>query len=612
MKSFLSKSILGLLVLGGSAASAAAKLGYVPGEVLVRYKKAMSISAVSDRLQQDGLVYLNKLKKPKSQKNNQVIRARLSKNESVTQAVKRLSQNENVESVQPNFKYKTLAGTFPNDTHFAKQWALQNTAQNVIDYSIAGPSFPSAEGIPAISGKDMNLTIAWDTVKNCDQVTVAVIDSGIKYDHEDLAANMWDDPTMTVPNHGYDTFNGDNDPMDDNGHGTHVAGTIGAVGNNAKGTTGVCWTVKLMAIKAMDAAGAGTTATITEAIDWAFDNNANVINLSLGGDNADPLLLAAIQNVKAKEIVVVSAAGNDGTNNSTTAKYPCNYRDTNTICVAATGQDNRLGSFSNFSTTYVDVGAPGINIISPWPLTRQTTHVDLDITTWTAASATGSVWGSQIVNFSTPQESLTVPAPWDNSTPYLIDSDTKVHQEFDFSNGKKIWLQRAMLSNLNSGDLVKTVAKGSLGSPFASGTVIETVTNADNTGSSSYFDIFDISATCAESDCAVGFQFTSNHETVHSGVVIHSMDLISFETGTAGYNMIRGTSMATPHVAGLAALLRTRNPDYKAADIVNSIKNGGTNNTFLAAKTTSGKSVSATGSLAYILAPTGVTAVQAP
>ena len=609
MKSFLSKSILGLLVLGGSVASAAEDLGYVPGEVLIRYKKAMSISVASDRLQKDGLQFLNKLKRPKNQKkDSQVIRARLSKNESVTQALKRLSKNENVESVQPNFKYKTLAGTVPNDTHFGKQWAMQNTAQNVINYDIAGPNFPSVEGIPAISGKDMNLTLAWDTVKNCDQVTVAVVDSGIKYDHEDLAANMWDDPTMTVPNHGYDTVNNDNNPIDDNGHGTHVAGIIGAVGNNAKGTAGVCWTVKLMAVKVMNAAGNGTTSTIAEGIDWAADNGAHVINLSVGGTTADPLLLAAIQHARDEDIVVVSAAGNDGTNNSSTAKYPCNYRDINTICVAATGQDNRLASFSNFSTTYVDVAAPGINILSAWHLTRDEDEPDMDSTTWNP-TVVGSGWGTQTYD---TKGALTVPAPWTGNSPYLIDSNSTVYKDFDFSNGKKVWLIRSLVSNLNSGDSLKAVVKTGVGSPFAGGNTLETFTSADNTGLDSDFNIFDVSAECAENDCAVGFSFMSDHETVSSGVVVHSMKMISFETGTAGYNMTRGTSMAAPHVSGLAALLRTRNPNYTAADVVAAIKNGGINNTFLATKTTTGKSVSATGALAYIRPPTGVTAVQAP
>ncbi|MNL47812.1 Aqualysin-1 precursor [compost metagenome] len=123
-------------------------------------------------------------------------------------------------------------------------------------------------------------------------------------------------------------------------------------------------------------------------------------------------------------------------------------------------------------------------------------------------------------------------------------------------------------------------------------------------------NIFDVSTTCAGGNCTVGYQFQSDATGDHTGVVIHDMKVVGFKTGTTGYNMIAGTSMATPHVAGLAALVLTRNPDYLAADVVEAIKNGGTSNTFLTGKTTTGKSVSATGALSYIRAPTGVTAIQ--
>jgi thermitase len=610
MKSFLNKTAFCFFIVSCSVASAAENLEYVPGELLIRYKKTLGIAAVSSRLQKEGLKFLKTLEKPKNQKDYELIHARIVGTETVEEAIGRLSLDPTVESVQPNFKYKTLA-TIPNDTYFDMQWALKNTAQDVVDYDVAGPTFPSSEGLPAVSGKDMNLPMAWDTITNCNSVTVAVVDSGVKYDHEDLAANMWDGSAGGFPNHGYDTFNTDNNPMDDNGHGTHVAGTIGAVGNNAKGTTGVCWAVKLMAIKVMNSVGFGTTVTIAAGINWAVAHDAHVINLSLGGGSSDAALLASIQNARDSDVVVVSAAGNDGTNNSSAPQYPCNHREVNTICVAATAQNNRLASFSNFSTTYVDVGAPGINILSPYLLSRTITDVTFT-TGWTAGPTVKSVWAPQTVGGN---DAITVPATWNGGgTLYEDGSDARLSQDFNFSGDTKVWFQREMLNNLAFGDSVKTYVKNGITDPFAGGTTLNSVTYLDNTGTTSYADIFDVSPECATDDCTIGFHFVSDTpatgHTISTGAVINSMKLISFAPGTAGYNMSRGTSMAAPHVSGVAALVRARNPNYTAADVVNAIKAGGTVNAYLTLKTTSGNSVSATGALSYIRSPTGVTAVQ--
>ncbi len=116
---------------------------------------------------------------------------------------------------------------------------------------------------------------------------VAVIDTGVNYNHEDLADNMWDGSASGYNYHGYDFVNSDYDPMDFNGHGTHVAGIIGAVGNNGKGVTGVCWNVKIMAVRVLNAVGEGTTANIVSGINFAVSRGAKVINMSLGGNLSD-------------------------------------------------------------------------------------------------------------------------------------------------------------------------------------------------------------------------------------------------------------------------------------------------------------------------------------
>src|SRR6266705_2422094 len=174
-------------------------------------------------------------------------------------------------TVQPNYIYHAAA--VPNDTQYAQLWAFKNTGQ-----TITTGTYSPTNGT---TGDDMNIEPAWGHITDCSSVVVAVVDSGVNYTQEDLAANMWNGG-FNFPNHGFDYVDSDNDPMDLNGHGTHVAGIIGAVGNNAKGTTGVCWTASIMAVRVLDATGSGSDVTIIQGIDFAITNSAKVINMSLG------------------------------------------------------------------------------------------------------------------------------------------------------------------------------------------------------------------------------------------------------------------------------------------------------------------------------------------
>jgi subtilisin family serine protease len=174
------------------------------------------------------------------------------------------------------------------------------------------------------------------------------------------------------PNHGYDFIGDDDDPMDLFGHGTHVAGIIGAVGDNGTGTTGVCQRASIMALRVLDAEGNGTTTTAIEGIGFAVANGARVINMSLVGSGGfDPALSNAITNAQNGDVVVVVAAGNAdnvGHDNDLAgnATYPCNLTQPNLVCVAALDQNYALADFSNWGATSVDVGAPGTNILSTW------------------------------------------------------------------------------------------------------------------------------------------------------------------------------------------------------------------------------------------------------
>ncbi|MBO9540630.1 S8 family serine peptidase [bacterium] len=190
---------------------------------------------------------------------------------------------------------------------------------------------------------------AWDTTTGDEAVTVAVVDTGVDYNHEDLAGKVIKGP---------DFGNNDNDPMDDQGHGTHVAGTIAGIGNNGKGVVGVAYKTKILAIKVLGSDGSGSTSAIAQGILKAQEMGARVINLSLGGPQEASVLKDALDKVTAKGVLCVVASGND---NKSTPNYPAAYP--NALSVGATDQSDKRTVFSNYASS-VDIAAPGLDILS--------------------------------------------------------------------------------------------------------------------------------------------------------------------------------------------------------------------------------------------------------
>jgi subtilisin family serine protease/subtilisin-like proprotein convertase family protein len=278
--------------------------------------------------------------------------------------------NPNVLYAEPD--YRVQLQSVPDDPMFSTQWEMDNQAQ---------------EG--GVLDADIDAAEAWDKTTGSHNVVVAVIDTGVDYTHPDLAANMWVNPGEIAGDgidndhngyvddiHGYDFANKDGDPMDDHFHGTHVAGTIGAVGNNGIGVAGVSWSVQIMALKFLDASGGGFTSDAIAAVNYAVANGATVANASWGGGSSSKALKDALDHARdfgdeGKGMIFVAAAGNDGSNNDTTPFYPANYNDDNIVSVAATDHNDQLASFSNYGKTTVDIAAPGVNILSTFP-TQQT------------------------------------------------------------------------------------------------------------------------------------------------------------------------------------------------------------------------------------------------
>ncbi len=218
---------------------------------------------------------------------------------------------------------------------------------------------------------------AWDINTGSKAVLVGVIDTGIDYNHEDLAANVWTNPGEIPANgidddgngfiddvHGWDAANGDGDPMDDHGHGTHCSGTIGGVGNNGIAIAGVNWNVSIIGLKFLDAGGSGATSDAVTCVNYATKMNADITSNSWGGGGYDQSLYDAIA---ANGKIFSAAAGNSGTDNDVTPNYPSNYDLDNIIAVAATDSNDDLAYFSCYGLTSVDLAAPGVGIYSSLP-----------------------------------------------------------------------------------------------------------------------------------------------------------------------------------------------------------------------------------------------------
>lgn len=313
---------------------------FVPGEVIVgftassdpaqRIRARRALSAELDR----------RLLLPRMQL------LELEPGDSVREAAEALERQPGVRYAEPNFVVRAAA--VPDDPGFAQLWGLHNASQAVL-------------GKSGTTDADIDAPQAWDVEigeGGASGPVVAVVDSGVTADHEDLAANVVA---------GYDFVDDDDDPTDLNGHGTHVAGTIGAEGSNQIGVVGVNWAVRLMPLRVLDADGVGEFADVVDAFAYADQNGADVVNASIGGAPGEEMVSSLTDAVNAAdETLFVAAAGNSGSNNDIRAEYPCNIDASNLVCVAATDQDDGLADFSNFGPNSVDLAAPGVNILSTY------------------------------------------------------------------------------------------------------------------------------------------------------------------------------------------------------------------------------------------------------
>ena len=359
--------VLALLASVALAGESRAQAGSESGEVLVRFAPGTDSAERAGARHEAGADFEEKL--PLS--GLQVVDPRPGR--SAGSVVRLLERSEDVLYAEPNVAREAFV--MPNDQFGNLLWGMRNTGQTV-------------NGVAGTVDADIAATEAWDVTTGDATVTVGILDTGVDYAHSDLAQNIWanpgesgagqtngldDDSNGFVDDwHGWDwaATPDDNDPADEHWHGTHVAGTVGARGDDGSGVAGVAWHVSLAPLRVLDASGSGQVDDLIKAYGYARQQGLRIVNGSLGGapdSQAEEEALAA-----ASDTLFVFAAGNGGTDhvgddNDTAGTYPCGYDLPNVICVAATDNRDRLASFSNYGRTSVDLAAPGVGIASSTP-----------------------------------------------------------------------------------------------------------------------------------------------------------------------------------------------------------------------------------------------------
>ena len=320
-----------------------ARAEYIPGEILIKFKPAITRSitsqATAGKMAEEGRARIGRvfvradLDTPEIKrilKGTGVFHLKLRPGSDINEAIKKLKRDADIEYAEPNYRVKAFT-IRPDDPYFDLQWGLTKIRADSV----------------------------WDVVRGdtINTVVVAVIDTGVDTDHPDLVGNL------IFP--GKDIYNNDSDPNDGNGHGTHVAGIIAAVTNNALGIAGVSWYAKILPVKVLndDSEPSGGFAEVIAGIEWAADNGARILNLSLGSTGYSALLQLAVDYARDSNCVVIAAAGNDDVSQE---NYPaaCN----GVIAVGATDELDNKASFSYYGN-WIDVCAPGVSIYSTFPNT---------------------------------------------------------------------------------------------------------------------------------------------------------------------------------------------------------------------------------------------------
>ena len=483
--------------------------------------------------------------------------------------IKALQADPDVELVEPNY-LRYVSVVTPNDTSFPSQWSLQNTGQNA-----------------GTSGADVRFLQAWAMARRTtSEVVVAVVDTGMDITHPDLAANVWTNPAEIPGNlidddnngyvddvHGYDVLNNTASVVDSGSHGTHVAGTIAAVGRNSLGVIGLQYRAKVVPVKVSSDGSNIPTSAVISAFNYVLKlkqagANLVAINASFASSTNSNSEVAAITALRDAGIVLCAAAGNDAFNNDSTPSYPASYTTSNIISVASIDNKNLISSFSNYGATSVDIGAPGSDILSTRPL--------VDVTT-TAAVALNSVnYVTAPLTFS----GITGPAGLTKSI-------------YNCGYGYPADFPPAVRGN------IALIQRGS--STATSFTFASKVTNAMKAGAVAAVIYDNTAGTATGSPWTLGTSgawIPALRITQASGTSILANALPASTTLTVNrdpslaYQSLSGTSMATPHVTAAVAFAAMNFPTETMSQRIARILGHVTPLPALAGKTTTGGSLS--------------------
>jgi subtilisin family serine protease len=592
-------------VTGEARAADSIDGSHAPGELIVKFEPGVSAAARADAVaDQDA-----RLKRSALAPRTALVR--IPAGTEMDPAIRAFERDPRVVRAEPN-AYRE-GGAVPNDPFFAEQWGLRNTAQAV-------------EGAAGAAGADIHAPEAWERTTGSPDVKVAVVDSGINFHQPDLAPNVWRNPGESGGGRedngvdddgngfvddwrGWDFVQRDNDPSDNYGHGTHVAGTIAARGNNGLGVTGVAWQASLIPVRVLDNLDRGTCFELADGMAYAVRMGARIVNVSIGKDYPCQAELDVINS--APNTLFVTIAGNDGADDDQRPFYPCAYPAPNVVCVAASDSSDRLAGFSNYGAQSVDLAAPGRSVLSTFlewgPVDEvYTDSFETPLGGRWLSGGTPNTWGrTPFVETRTGGFSLSnsLLGSYGNNT----DNWAELTEGLDLSGRRDcaatVWVKKS-LGAFDPGQPITAQDRLAVeASPDGAGWGRRwTAQFGTNAGFEKW--LIDLSELEGRSAGRLRFRLVTNSTGTFDGVALDDLrvfcvpPLTHYTGAREEFAFDYGTSMAAPHVSGVAALVLSLEPQLTAAQLKGRIMSSVDSVPGMAGKTVTGGRLNAARALA--------------